>query len=389
MANRPGSKGIELEEALKAYFWQAGYFVVRGLPFRVDGEDVTDVDLWLYERPAASTRRRLIVDIKNKRTPRAAERIIWTRGLYSALGVDGAIVATTDMRPGTRKLGKALNVIVLDGDAVNKLTKSTRLQNTGEIRSEEFDAAVKRVDEGRRSSDWRQNLNEARASVLQGFGVQSANTTLRAIGYFSSQVLEAQPQSDQACVALRLVYLSASLAAVSLDFVLADQAFRSTEERMRSIIGAIRFGQSDISETVPTVRAAIGLARQYAENGNAIAKQIEHGFFRAAERIPAEMIAEYLSRSSTSEALFNTARELQRASSLERLIPFDELTIEARSLLGVFFDFNHIPRDKVARAWLPSKLQPRLPYGDTVENTDENASKDDHGPQPFTDEKFE
>ena len=75
--SRPGGKGFDLEEALKVYFWQAGYFVVRGIPYRLNGEDVTDIDLWLYERPAASTRRRLIVDIKNRKSPKASERIIW------------------------------------------------------------------------------------------------------------------------------------------------------------------------------------------------------------------------------------------------------------------------------------------------------------------------
>ena len=43
-----GRKGLELEEVLKEYFWQAGYFAVRGVPYRLDDEDVTDVDFWLY-----------------------------------------------------------------------------------------------------------------------------------------------------------------------------------------------------------------------------------------------------------------------------------------------------------------------------------------------------
>src|SRR6478752_4141986 len=98
-----GSKGTDLEETLKVYFWQAGYFAVRGVPFRLDDEDITDVDLWLYERPAALTRRRLLVDAKNKKVPRAAERLVWAKGLQSALGVDGAIVASTDRRTSSRR----------------------------------------------------------------------------------------------------------------------------------------------------------------------------------------------------------------------------------------------------------------------------------------------
>ena len=142
-----------MEEALRAYFFQAGYFVVRGVPYRLDGEDVTDIDLWLYERPGASTRRRIIVDIKNRKSPKASERIIWAKGLQAALGVDGAFVATTDKRPSTRRLSKALNITLLDGDAVAKLTYSETIKTAGQLAAEEFNTAVKRIDEGRRSSE--------------------------------------------------------------------------------------------------------------------------------------------------------------------------------------------------------------------------------------------
>jgi len=123
-ASRTAGKGPELEEALKAYFWRAGYFVVRGVPYRVGDDDVTDIDLWLYERPAALTRRRLIVDAKNKQRPKSAERIIWSNGLRDALQVDGAIVATTDQRDSARRLAKHVGVTLLDGDAVTKLLQA-------------------------------------------------------------------------------------------------------------------------------------------------------------------------------------------------------------------------------------------------------------------------
>ncbi len=87
-------KGYLLEETLREYFRQAGYFAVRGVPFQLAGDDVTDIDLWLYERPTASGRRRTIVDIKNKVRPKAVERIVWTTGLRAALGVEAALVAT-------------------------------------------------------------------------------------------------------------------------------------------------------------------------------------------------------------------------------------------------------------------------------------------------------
>jgi hypothetical protein len=90
-----GAKGAVLEEVLRAYFLRAGFFVVRGVPFRFADEDLTDVDLWLYERPTGASRRVQICDVKYKQRPKAVERIFWTSGLAGALEVDGAYVATT------------------------------------------------------------------------------------------------------------------------------------------------------------------------------------------------------------------------------------------------------------------------------------------------------
>jgi hypothetical protein len=47
-------------------------------------------------RQSASVRTRTIVDVKDKRSPKAFERVLWARGMQLALGCDRAIVATTD-----------------------------------------------------------------------------------------------------------------------------------------------------------------------------------------------------------------------------------------------------------------------------------------------------
>src|ERR1700722_14006579 len=215
---KTGQKGPDLEETLKAYFWQAGYFAVRSVPFRLDDEDITDVDLWLYERPAALTRRRLILDAKNKMKPKAAERLVWARGLQSALAVDGAIVASTDKRPSSRRLAKAMGVTLLDGDAITKLTTTTKLRLDDQLSSEVYDGLFKAVDTARHSNDWRLALLAARSSLLTNFGVHSANTALRAAGFFGEQAILAAPKSEQAQVALRGFYSSCAYAAIGLDY---------------------------------------------------------------------------------------------------------------------------------------------------------------------------
>ena len=121
-------KGPAAEEALRNYFLSIGYFVARGCKFGFQGFDVTDVDLWLYGRTSPLSRERANVDIKNKKTPQALERIFWAKGLQATLGFDACIVATTDTRPDVRDFGLQHQVKVLDGRFLGRLTKSGRIQ---------------------------------------------------------------------------------------------------------------------------------------------------------------------------------------------------------------------------------------------------------------------
>jgi hypothetical protein len=347
-SERVGGKGAGLEETLKEYFWQSGYFAVRGLPFRLENEDITDVDLWLYERPAALTRRRLILDAKNKKVPRAAERLVWVKGLQVALQVDGALVASTDKRISSRRLAKSMGVTLLDGDAVNKLTSSSKLKLDDQYSLEEFDGLFKAVDAARRGSEWRSALLDTRASLISSFGIHSANTALRASGYFGDQALMAAPASIQAETAMRGFYSACAYAAIGLDFVLSDLAFRSQDERRAALINGIRYGHTETSEALRTVRAAIALARQHVPSGASVAKQVERGFEEQAASVAAEVIADYVSRFSVTDVLFTVARELERNAYAIRIVHFDALSVDARSLVGVFIDFHGLSRERIA-----------------------------------------
>ena len=89
-------KGADLEEFVRAYFARQGFFALRSVSLRFEDEEVTDIDVWSYGRQSASIRTRTLVDVKDKRSPKAFERILWARGMQLALGCDRAIVATTD-----------------------------------------------------------------------------------------------------------------------------------------------------------------------------------------------------------------------------------------------------------------------------------------------------
>lgn len=117
-------KGYRMEELLRRYFIRSGYFTVRGVPFVYEGFDITDIDIWLYDRPSPVSRHRIIVDAKNKSTPKAIERIFWTKGLQHVLGIEQSIVATTDRRSAVSEFEKEQDVLILDGAFLDRLEKS-------------------------------------------------------------------------------------------------------------------------------------------------------------------------------------------------------------------------------------------------------------------------
>jgi len=69
---------------VRAYFARQGFFALRGVSYRFEDEVVTDIDAWLYGRHSASVRTRTIVDVKEKRSPKAFERILWARGMIAS-----------------------------------------------------------------------------------------------------------------------------------------------------------------------------------------------------------------------------------------------------------------------------------------------------------------
>ena len=156
------AKGTVLEELLRAYFLRAGFFVIRGVPFRFADEDLTDVDLWLYERPTGTSRRVQICDIKYKQRPKAVERIFWTSGLADALEVDGAYVATPDKRKSLRSVAGKLDLQLIDGTDIQRIQSSRTVLYTDRISDEQLTQELQSVDKEFRNK----NLQEARTDIL-------------------------------------------------------------------------------------------------------------------------------------------------------------------------------------------------------------------------------
>lgn len=347
------NKGAVLEEVLRAYFLRAGFFVIRGVPFRFADEDLTDVDLWLYERPTGTSRRVQICDIKYKQRPKAVERIFWTSGLADALDVDGAYVATTDKRKNLRAIAEKLDLQLIDGTDIQRIQNSPSITYPGRISDEQLTQELQNIDKDFRNK----NLQDARIDILsalaEGFGAPSAVRALEGFSRLATTVVNYHPDSKAARAAGRLSYLAAALTCESLDYVSVDAAFRTIEERRQLILDAVRLGALSGDDGQHAMKMALALVERYAPGGKATAMAVEQGLKNDLERIPAEIVADQAIRLLKSNQLFLTGRELEMAAYSELLPSFDQLSLPTKSMLGALLDYAGIDRERFARAWTP------------------------------------
>jgi hypothetical protein len=344
-------KGAALEEVLRAYFLRAGFFVIRAVPFRFADEDLTDVDLWLYERPTGTSRRVQICDIKYKQRPKAVERIFWTSGLADALDVDGAYVATTDKRKSLRSVAEKLGLQLLDGTDIQRIQNSQSVLYAERMGDEQLVAELQAVDKSFRN----RSLQDARFDILsalaEGFGAPSAVRALEGFSRLATAAVAYHPDSQAARSAGRLAYLAASIACQSLDYVSVGAAFRTIDERRDLILQAVRLGALGGDDGQQTLRLAMALIEKYAPGGRGTAAVVEAGLKRDLDRIPAEIVADQAVRLLKADHLFTTGRELEMASYHVELPTFDGLSVQTKSMLGALLDYASVDRERFANAW--------------------------------------
>lgn len=344
-----GKKGFVTEELLREYFLRAGFFVIRGAKLQYGELELTDVDLWIYERSATLARRRTIIDVKDKHRPQAAERLFFVSGLGKIIGVEGVGVATTDRNPKLRELARKHKVLWIDGDDLKRFKATDKLLQGGRLTDEDFHAIVDGLDKKRGGRIYRTQMDGIKSAVVDRFGAASANLALNAFQTFSNEAIKSYPKSDAAEALTRLSFFAAALAAASLDFSSADSALRPLAERNKHMASAIRFGENvkGVYDKLDWTEMAL---REHVENGASIARQIKSGFARDQKQIPAEDFAEVVVRLSHTNSLFDIARTLEHAAYCVNNVSFDVLPIDAKSFMGALLDFSQIDRKLFADA---------------------------------------
>jgi len=329
-------KGSAAEEALRNYFLSIGYYVARGIKFTFHRFDVTDVDLWLYARNSPLSRERICVDIKNKKTPQALERIFWAKGLQSVLGLDSCIVATTDSRPDVREFGLQHNVRVLDGKFLSRLTNSAR-SHKERITEEDFLADLESGSLGRLSGDWRGRYEESKSRLLHSLNFDGCNAWLEDIGILLSEIGAGVPR-------WRLLYAICAHLLIGIDFILREHVTSDHEQRRSVIDAGIRFGESGQAFTEKVSRMAASLVESVAAQPG-LARTVQQEIDAQVSQVKAEILAEFFAKNTSW--FFDVALQLEAAAYAPLLVKPSAMPAMCQGVIGVLADFWGVDR-KVA-----------------------------------------
>lgn len=334
---RNTDKGGEAEEALRSYFMESGYFVVRGVPVTHDDLDITDVDLWLYLRASALHRHRANVDAKNKASPKAAERILWALGLQKALGLDEAIVATTSKNATIRSFGELHAVRVLDGTLMANLVKRFADDDT-RLSEEELLYLLDEEGMDKLQGNWTQRIRTARGRLLGSLSFSGCNAWLTDAAFF----LDAFGAGQRRESALRCTYLSVSYFLIGLDFELARLAFLPQDTRRAQLHAGFAYGDGG-RERADQLLALLHEARPD------VYRELRAELDTPDDARP-DVLADFFARNDIGGKVFPLARRFEAAAYNRSLALPGELELEQKAVLGVILDAHQIDRGAVLGA---------------------------------------
>jgi hypothetical protein len=333
-------KGATLEEALRRYFIEMGYFTIRGVKVFVGDEDVTDIDLWLYMRGSGIHRQRILVDAKYKRCPQAMERLVWVVGAQRVFGAEGTIVATTDNRDDVRSFAKKYGVLIFNGHFLQRITGKYG-EPDSRLNEEDFLTYIARIPLVKLDGDWGGTIRRAKSLLVTDLGFGAINHWIEMARLFADK---AMIRANYSVVAMRCFYLILAFICIGFDYVMREIAFEEPDEKRAALAAGLRYGPLGKTEFDKTLELAIGLVRAAVVEPkpieHAIRSKVLEGLYSRREQI----ISEYICRSEIQQSLFTLGCDFERLAMLRQPVSPSDLAPPLLAFVGCMLDAFQIAR---------------------------------------------
>lgn len=338
-------KGMALEEVLRDYFLKTGSYVVRGVPFVYENDDVTDIDLWVYSRASSFSREITVVDIKNKKVPHALERIFWVNGLKQATYSNKAIVATTDSRPLIKTFAKKQDVMVLDGKFLSKLVRNQSL-NEERLFEEQLSNLIDSYELQKVDGDWKNRMKYCKSILSKPINFDSCNSWLAEGKFFAQLVLT---RERERYTAIRCLYLICSYLALGIDFCMREISFLDPHERIEKLKEGFLFGDRGFAGTNDLIKFSMNMITQYVEGGDVHARLLKQRFDSDVSNLPVNILAEYFAKTENINHMFQFAKTLEQMAMQSKNPTLPE-ALDIKGYLYCLLDYWQINRQEFSAA---------------------------------------
>jgi hypothetical protein len=333
MVRNTGHKGFSAEEALRGYFRSTGYFVVRSIPLVYRKYDVTDVDLWLYVKATPLAAERACVDVKRRKTPQAMERVLWTKGLKEVLGVDRAIVVTSDNRPETRDFGAAHGVGILQGEFLQSVV--TAFPPGDRLTEEELFEILKSPCVVNSRVEWRAWFRRIKAMLLDSLNFDGCNSFLLAVKFLLDEYIATGRASD---VSVRVLYAVIAYLLVCLDYTSRSCVSLDVAGRTAVLTDGFRYGEAGRKRTEEIVQMALQLLADVGKTDLFSRDTLRDEFDRQASEYRAEILGEHFAKTESLKSLFTASRLFEDMAYAKSLVRPDGAPSEQKALMGLLCD---------------------------------------------------
>jgi len=351
------AKGAGLEELARAYFSRQGFIAIRSVSIQFEDEEVTDVDVWLYGRQGGGVRTRGLVDVKDKKSPKAFERVMWARGMQLALGCDRAVVTTTDTNSKVARFAQQQKVALLTAQFLRRWAGSDDVL-ADRFSLEELATCIQAYPGHKQDGDWLKQIAIAKSAVVSLAPYPAFNKAMSSFGFFAERAVTRPQHREQA---VRGAFISAALACVSLDAALERLAFEDQQTRHDLLYSGITYGDAGDSRVQTSINSVLSVISTGIKNGRTLARQTRDALDEMFEGVRAEIIAEFFSKDQNAAHLFSVARELEARAHARSRNDVTALTVEAKAIVGVFADFIGAKRTGLLSAEFVTAAAPAPP----------------------------
>jgi len=333
------NKGTSMEELLRYYFDSSGSYAVRGAYLKVEGSDITDIDIWIYNKSSPITRERINVDCKNKKSSQARERIVWTKGIQKILKTDKCIVATRDKSPQIKTFGFQNNVMVMTGDFISNLYSSSLINQNKRLSEEEFYGIItsKGVKRGSRNFEWKSILEGLKSDLICNLSFSGINKLIYYAGMFLNESIISSPLQK---AALRSLYAVMSYLMIQLDYAQLETLFTTDAEREKFYEEGFQYGKNGRQYLVEVSEIISSLP--IFKDGPNIMYELDRNFDNSSFKI----LSEYFSKRTFLKSAFEQAKQFDNLSRTKNENELLSINKNLMSSIFVLCDFHRLDRVK-------------------------------------------